>query len=68
MTVTLTPTTDSIVASWHAPMGLHEALPGRWTVVDGQMVDGARVTRGRIVRALATSLRSPRRASISSGP
>lgn len=29
---------DSQVSSWHALMDLHESLPGRWTIVGGQMV------------------------------
>lgn len=29
---------DSQIASWHALMDLHESLPGRWTIVGGQMV------------------------------
>lgn len=29
---------DSQIASWHALMHLHESLPGRWTIVGGQMV------------------------------
>lgn len=31
-------TTAAQAASWHALMDLHEALPGRWTIVGGQMV------------------------------
>lgn len=38
MTVTLPAMPDSQAASWHALMDLHESLPGRWTVVGGQMV------------------------------
>lgn len=38
MTVTMPAMTEAQVASWHALMDLHEALPGRWTVVGGQMV------------------------------
>jgi hypothetical protein len=38
MTVTMPAMPDSLVASWHALMELHESLPGRWTVVGGQMV------------------------------
>lgn len=30
--------TDAQIASWHALMDLHESLPGRWTIVGGQMV------------------------------
>lgn len=38
MTVRMPAMTDSQIASWHALMDLHEALPGRWTIVGGQMV------------------------------
>lgn len=38
MTVTLPAMPDSQAASWHALMDLHESLPGRWTIVGGQMV------------------------------
>ncbi len=38
MTVSLPVTTEAQVASWHALMDLHESLPGRWTIVGGQMV------------------------------
>ena len=38
MTVKMPAMTDSQIASWHALMNLHESLPGRWTIVGGQMV------------------------------
>lgn len=38
MTVHMPVMTESQVASWHALMDLHESLPGRWTVVGGQIV------------------------------
>ncbi len=38
MTVSMPVTTEAQVASWHALMDLHRALPGRWTIVGGQMV------------------------------
>ena len=38
MIVSLPVTTEAQVASWHALMDLHESLPGRWTIVGGQMV------------------------------
>lgn len=38
MTVTLPTMPDHQIASWHALMDLHDSLPGRWTIVGGQMV------------------------------
>lgn len=38
VTVKMPAMPDSHIASWHALMDLHESLPGRWTVVGGQMV------------------------------
>lgn len=38
MIVTLPAMPDDQAASWHVLMDLHEALPGRWTIVGGQMV------------------------------
>jgi hypothetical protein len=38
MTVTLPAMANSQEVSWHALMDLHESLPGRWTIVGGQMV------------------------------
>ena len=38
MSVKMPVMTDSQIASWHALMGLHESLPGRWTIVGGQIV------------------------------
>lgn len=38
MTATMPAMTGAQIASWHALMDLHELLPGRWTIVGGQMV------------------------------
>lgn len=38
MTVNMPAMPEYQVASWHALMDLHESLPGRWTIVGGQMV------------------------------
>lgn len=38
MTVLMSAMADSQISSWHALMDLHASLPGRWTVVGGQMV------------------------------
>lgn len=38
MTVHMPAMADSQIASWHALMDLYASLPGRWTIVGGQMV------------------------------
>lgn len=38
MTVDMPAMIDAQITSWHALMDLHESLPGRWTIVGGQMV------------------------------
>ena len=38
MTIHMPAMTDPQIACWHALMDLHDSLPGRWTIVGGQMV------------------------------